>query len=157
MGGALSSLPVPLGSQRLRKYDNISYSNSGSGNGDHNYNTSGIVISEPGAYIIIQTDSPYTSGGKNYIGMFEIYTDVQNNQTYLSHGPTKYCKGMSSRAGTYSSMIFDPDAYSRKIYSDSADPNNILSTSSGNFLIGMSTYYGGLQTSQLSIIICKIA
>jgi hypothetical protein len=49
----------------------------------------------------------------------------------------------------------DPADVSRKIYSD--DTTNVLTTPSGNFLIGMSTYYNGLQTSLLSIIICKIA
>ena len=139
----------------MRKYDNVSYTNNGSGNGDHNYNNNGIVISEPGCYIIAQTTSPYATGGRNYIGMFEIYTDINFNTTPLTPGPAKYCKGLSSRASTYSTMIFDPADVSRKIYSD--DTTNVMSTSSGNFLIGMSTYYNGLQTSLLSIIICKIA
>lgn len=144
----VSPLPVNMGSQRVRKHDGISYTNNGTGNGNWRYNNNGIVISEPGCYIITQTTSPYATGGRNYIGMFEIYTNVENGNP----GTTKYCKPLGSRAGTYSTLLFDPAVVSRHIAS--TQESRVLTTASGNFLIG---YDDNQQHSNATIIICKFA
>ena len=144
----MSSGSVSLGSQRLFQYVVVGFQagNDITGNSAWNVNTGTfentnlgltnkgpIGISSPGLYIIHIMTNRYSSGGYNYTGQFMVY----------KFGSTLYCKGLGGVYGN-AVMLFDSNNLKNGIFTSS--PSRVISTT-GEFLIGMDTNYGGTSSA----------
>lgn len=140
----MSSGSVSLGNQRLIQYTFVTFQagDNITGNSAWNVNTGNLAtqtspnqgpigISDPGLYVIRVTSRAYNSDGRDWAGICSIYR----------FGGTLYCKPLGVLYGD-NVMLYDSNNLRNNTFIDSV--SRVISTS-GQFLIGMDTNYGGTQ------------
>ena len=139
----MSSGSVSLGNQRLFQYTYVTFQSGDSitGNSAWNVNTGNVAgttpnqgpigISGPGLYIIRVTSRIYGTDGRDWAGICSIYRI----------GGTLYCKPLGVLYGD-NVMLYDSNNLRNNTFISSV--SRVISTS-GQFLIGVDTNYGGTQ------------
>jgi hypothetical protein len=156
----MSGGQIKLSSQTMLKYDIALFTNADTGNNSWNRNTSDIQLNRPGLYIIVIASSPATSGGSNWYGMFQIYTDNPSSPSIY------YVRSAGTLGGTWPVALTKrtipssgPATYGGTILSGNDGVSSLalddINRGSG-WLIGLDTNSGGAYRGTATIIINRI-